>query len=59
MNANADSIVSVADATRDFSKAACADFSGAEKETALRDEDVMEISRHLIEKNREAYETLA
>ena len=35
------------------------EFSLAEEEQMASDEDVMDISRHLIEKNRQAYEVLA
>lgn len=34
-------------------------FSQAEKEQLAQDEDVMAISKRLIEKNRQAYEVLA
>ena len=34
-------------------------FSSAEQEQLAADEDVMSISRRLIEKNRQAYEVLA
>ena len=35
------------------------DFSQAEQEQTMPDEDVMAISRRLMEKNKEAYEVLA
>lgn len=35
------------------------EFSSAEREQLASDEDVMSISRRLIEKNRQAYEVLA
>lgn len=35
------------------------DFSTAEKDSAASDEDVLNISKRLIEQNREAYEVLA
>lgn len=35
------------------------DFSRAEKDSAAPDEDVVSISKRLIEQNREAYEVLA
>lgn len=35
------------------------EFSSAEQEQLADDEDVMSISRRLIEKNRQAYEVLA
>lgn len=35
------------------------EFSSAEQERLAADEDVMSISRRLIEKNRQAYEVLA
>jgi antitoxin Phd len=35
------------------------DFSQAEREQTMPDEDVMSISRRLMEKNQEAYEVLA
>lgn len=35
------------------------DFSKAEADTIASDEDVMSISKRLIEKNRESYEVLA
>ena len=35
------------------------EFSSAEQEQFAADEDVMSISRRLIEKNRQAYEVLA
>lgn len=35
------------------------DFSKAEKESTVSDEDVLSISKQLIEQNREAYEVLA
>ncbi len=35
------------------------DFSKAEKDSAALDEDVLNISKRLIEQNREAYEVLA
>ena len=35
------------------------EFSLAEEEQMASDEDVMDISRRLIEKNRQAYEVLA
>ena len=35
------------------------DFSKAEADTTAFDEDVMSISKRLIEKNRESYEVLA
>lgn len=35
------------------------EFSSAEQEQPAADEDVMSISRRLIEKNRQAYEVLA
>jgi len=35
------------------------DFSQAEREQAMPDEDVMSISRRIMEQNQEAYEVLA
>jgi len=35
------------------------DFSQVEQEQTMPDEDVMSISRRIMEKNREAYEALA
>ena len=35
------------------------DFSTAEKDSAASDEDISNISKRLIEQNREAYEVLA
>ncbi len=35
------------------------EFSQAEKEQAMSDEDVMSISRRILARNREAYEVLA
>ena len=35
------------------------DFSKAEDDTIASDEDIMSISKRLIEKNREAYKVLA
>ena len=35
------------------------DFSKAEKDSTVSDEDVLSISKQLIEQNREAYEVLA
>lgn len=35
------------------------DFSKAEKDSAASDEDILNISKRLIEQNREAYEVLA
>ena len=35
------------------------EFSAAEQEQLAADEDVMSISKRLIEKNRQAYEVLA
>lgn len=35
------------------------DFSTAEKDSVASDEDIMSISKRLIEQNREAYEVLA
>jgi antitoxin Phd len=35
------------------------EFSQAEEEQTMPDEDVMAISRRILEKNREAYEALA
>ena len=35
------------------------EFSQVEKEQTIPDEDIMSISRRIIEKNREAYEVLA
>lgn len=35
------------------------DFSTAEKDSAASDEDILNISKRLIERNREAYEVLA
>ena len=35
------------------------EFSAAEQEQLAADEDVMSVSRRLIEKNRQAYEVLA
>lgn len=35
------------------------EFEAAEKEQLASDEDLMDISKRLIEKNREAYEVLA
>ena len=35
------------------------DFSKAEKDSTVSDEDVLNISKQLIEQNREAYEVLA
>ena len=35
------------------------EFSAAEKEQITKNEDILEISKRLIEKNREAYEVLA
>ena len=78
MDINTNSLVSIAEANRDFSKVArlvdengaviilknnvprylVVDFSASEKETLARDEDVISVSRRLIEKNRKAYETL-
>jgi len=35
------------------------EFNQAEQEQVMADEDVMSISRHIMEKNKEAYEVLA
>lgn len=35
------------------------EFSAAEEEQLAADEDIMAISKRLIDKNREAYDTLA
>ena len=35
------------------------EFNAAEQEQAASDEDIMEISKRIIEKNRQAYEVLA
>ena len=35
------------------------DFSTAEKDSVASDEDILNISKRLIERNREAYEVLA
>ncbi len=35
------------------------DFSKAEKDSAASDEDILSISKRLIEQNKEAYEVLA
>ena len=35
------------------------DFSQIEREQAMPDDDILHISRHLLDKNREAYEVLA
>ena len=35
------------------------EFSAAEQEQLATDEDVMAVSKRLIEKNRQAYKTLA
>ena len=35
------------------------EFSQVEREKTMQDEDVMSISRRIMEKNREAYEVLA
>ena len=56
---NTESIAPIAAADEDFSKIACADFSGEEKEAVTSDEEVMEVSRRLIQKNREAYDALS
>ena len=79
MNVNTNSLVSITEANRKFSKVArlvdengsavilknniprylIVEFSQAEGEQLANDEDVMEISKRLIAKNREAYEVLA
>lgn len=35
------------------------EFNVAEEEQVAKNEDILEISKHLIEKNRDAYEVLA
>lgn len=61
MNINTKNLVSITDANQNFSKAArLADEFGADKqEQFAADEDVMAVSKRLIEKNRQAYEELA
>ena len=59
MSVTTESLVSITDADEDFSKVARVDFNATEKKTVMSNEDVMEVSRRLIQKNREAYETLA
>ena len=59
MSATTESIVSIANADEDFSKDTRVDFNAAEEKTVASNEEVMEVSRRLIQKNREAYKTLA
>ena len=79
MNVNTNSLVSITEANRNFSKVArlvdengsavilknniprylIVEFSQAEDEQIANNEDVAEISKRLIAKNREAYEVLA
>lgn len=79
MNVNTNTLVSITEANRNFSKVArlvdengsavilknniprylVIEFSRAEGEQLANDEDIMEISKRLIAKNKEAYEVLA
>lgn len=79
MMVNTNSLVSLTEANRNFSKVArlvdergsavilknntprylIIDFCQAEKAQDASDDDIMKISKHLIAKNREAYEELA
>ena len=79
MNVNAENLVSITEAIRDFSRVArmvdekgsvvilknnsprylLIEFNQAQKEQSASDEDILALSKRLIEKNREAYEVLA
>lgn len=79
MNVNTKSLVSITEATQNFSKVArlvdengsavilknnvprylIVEFSQAENEQIAVDEDVMDISKRLIAKNKKTYEVLA
>ena len=72
MNINTDNLVSITEANQNFSRVArvvilknnsprylLIEFSNAEQEQAASDEDVLDVSKRLIAKNRKAYEELA
>ena len=61
MNINTKNLVSITDANQNFSKVArlADEFGADEQEQFAADEDVMAVSKRLIEKNRQAYEELA
>ena len=58
MNINTKNLVSISEANQNFSKVArLVDENGSA--VILKNEDVMSVSKRLIEKNRQAYEELA
>ena len=68
MTIDTKTMVSISDANQNFSKVArlvdeCGylviDFSKADKDFTASDEDVLSISKQLMEQNKEAYEVLA
>ena len=73
MNINTDNLVSITEANQNFSRVARSvvilknnsprylliEFSNAEQEQEASDEDVLDVSKRLIAKNRKAYEELA
>ena len=66
MNINTKNLVSITDANgsviilkNNVPRYLVMEFSAAEQEQLAADEDVMAISKRLIEKNRQAYEELA
>ena len=74
MTIDTKTLISISEANQNFSKVArlvdeCGsavvprylviDFSKAEQETTASDEDVLSISKRLMEQNKEAYEVLA
>ena len=66
MTIDTKTMVSISDANQNFSKVArlvdecgSADFSKADKDFTASDEDVLSISKQLMEQNKEAYEVLA
>lgn len=59
MNINTNNIVPISEANQNFSKAArLVDENGYDEQFA-DDEDVLAVSKRLLEKNHEAYEILA
>ena len=67
---NTDNLVSITEANQNFSRVArmvdengaavvLMEFSQVEDEQQAKDEDILEISKRLIAKNKQAYEVLA
>ena len=70
MTIDTNTMVSISEANQNFSKVArlvennvprylVIDFSKADKDMIASDDDVLSISKQLMEQNREAYEVLA